>query len=183
MKAPAELIDRCLNYLLRHGVANLSLRPMAAKVGTSARMLLHHFGSKERLIATVMARVRDDLQSSFAVDASKSSSPELILKFWDRITRKDRLPYLRLLLEVQVLAIQNPRRYRRYLADTSRSWLRIVQRSSPGRSDGAAFATVNTAVIDGLLLELLSSGDSRRIRRALSQYVALLSRPHAAVAK
>lgn len=175
MTASPALIDRCLDYLLKHGVADLSLRPMAAKIGTSARMLVHHFGSKDDLIAAVMGKLREDLQRSFVVEADTSTAPDLMLRFWRQLTRKDRLPYFRLLLEVQILAIQNPRRYRRYLADTSRSWLKIVERSLPETSD-RAFATLNTAVVDGLLLELLSSGDLRRTTRALSQYVALLHR-------
>src|SRR4051812_9901890 len=60
-----RLLHDCLAYFLRHGVANLSLRPLAAAVGTSARMLLHYFGSKEALITEVMEQVQARLQSTF----------------------------------------------------------------------------------------------------------------------
>src|ERR1043166_6137946 len=60
-----RLLQSCLTYFLRHGVANLSLRPLAAAVGTSARMLLHYFGSKEALIAEVMGQVQTRLQDAF----------------------------------------------------------------------------------------------------------------------
>ena len=65
MSPREQLLQKCLRYFLKHGVANLSLRPLADAVGTSARMLVHHFGSKEGLITAVMEQVRARLQSLF----------------------------------------------------------------------------------------------------------------------
>jgi len=42
-----ELIEAIIAYLLAHGLADLSLRPLAAKSGTSSRLLIYHFESKE----------------------------------------------------------------------------------------------------------------------------------------
>src|SRR3982751_2586050 len=106
MTAPDLLIRKCLIYFLDHGVANLSLRPLAAAVGTSARMLVHHFGSKEQLIAAVMARVRAHFQQLLQQVTGKNGhdAGHVMLNFWRRATASANLPYLRLLLEVQVLA-------------------------------------------------------------------------------
>lgn len=48
-----ELLDAALAYLLEHGVANASLRPLAEALGTSPRMLIFHFKSKEGLLRDV----------------------------------------------------------------------------------------------------------------------------------
>lgn len=162
-------------YFLEHGVANLSLRPLAHAVGTSARMLVHHFGSKEGLIIAVMEKVRANFQSSFKAatgSAAKSAAADIMLGFWQLITSRKSLPYLRLLFEVQILAIQNPRRYKRYLVDTSSSWLSLIETALPQGKLRVATATLNTAVIDGLILELLSTGDFRRTSNALKLFVA-----------
>ncbi|MFZ9395925.1 MAG: TetR family transcriptional regulator, partial [Erythrobacter sp.] len=45
------LLPRLAAHVLAHGLAGASLRPLARAAGTSARMLIYHFGSKERLIA------------------------------------------------------------------------------------------------------------------------------------
>jgi AcrR family transcriptional regulator len=42
------------DYVLSHGLIGLSLRPIAAELGTSDRMLLYHFGSKDALVADVL---------------------------------------------------------------------------------------------------------------------------------
>src|SRR5947207_7629509 len=99
METRGRLLQGCLSYFLRHGVANLSLRPLAAAVGTSARMLLHYFGSKEGLTAEVMEQVQARLQNSFqALRDSKNvhAGKDLLLRFWGVLSAKDNQPSLRL---------------------------------------------------------------------------------------
>jgi AcrR family transcriptional regulator len=167
----------CLRYFLRHGVANLSLRPLAAAVGTSARMLLHYFGSKEELIAEVMAEVQTRLQDAFRELSGKGRDDDLLAKFWQVLSHRTNQPSLRLLFEVQMLALQNPKRYRRYLTSTSTSWRRLIEAALPAKRRNAADATLYNAVIDGLLLELLSTGDHRRTSRALLLFAASCGQP------
>ena len=62
----AELLDAVLEDLVAHGVANASLRPMAARLGTSPRMLMFHFTSKEQLVREALERLHARLQSSLA---------------------------------------------------------------------------------------------------------------------
>jgi AcrR family transcriptional regulator len=135
-------------------------------------MLIHHFGSKEELIGAVMGDVRDRLQVLLRSVESKcrSHASDVMLAFWQRSTSRVNLPYLRLLLEAQVLATQHPKQYRAYLRTTSASWLSLVEGALPAGKDRAARATLCTAVIDGLLLELLSTGDKRRTTRALELF-------------
>ena len=45
----AKLLDEVADYILSNGLADLSLRPLAAAINTSPRMLLYFFGTKERL--------------------------------------------------------------------------------------------------------------------------------------
>ncbi len=140
-------------------------------------MLVHHFGSKEGLITAVMEQVRSRLQSAFKplMESKSYADPaEVMLAFWKLTTTRKNLPYMRLLFEVQVLAIQNPVRYQRYLMDTSSTWLRLVQRALPKGKRNAHLATLSTAVIDGLMLEYLSTGDLRRTSRAVELFLDLL---------
>lgn len=54
-----ELAERSTDYVLENGIAGLSLRPLAAALGTSDRMLVYHFGSKAALVAEVIERSND----------------------------------------------------------------------------------------------------------------------------
>jgi AcrR family transcriptional regulator len=163
-----QLLQDCLAYFLRHGVAHLSLRPLAAAVGTSARMLLHYFGSKEALIAEVMGQVHRRLQSTLQeLFLPRMKQRHFLVNVWKTLAAPANRPSLRLLFEVQMLALQNPKRYRRYLTGTSASWRGLIEKALPPAAGRAATATLYTAVIDGLLLELLATGDLRRTSQAV----------------
>ena len=49
-----ELLQGATDYALERGLIGLSLRPVAAALGTSDRMLLYHFGSKDALVVAVI---------------------------------------------------------------------------------------------------------------------------------
>lgn len=167
-----ELVNQSLDYFLKHGVAGLSLRPMAGRLHTSARLLIYHFGSKEGLIAAVMDEVRARVQKSFARLLADPALGDkgLMPAFWAWTIHPENVRYMRLLFEVQILAIQNPARYARYLEGTSSSWLELIEASLPPAKENRAIATLCEAVIDGLLLEYLSTGDGRRTKQALDLF-------------
>jgi AcrR family transcriptional regulator len=173
-----ELIEKALAYLLKHGLAGLSLRPLAAQIGSSARLLVYHFGSKDGLVAAVMDEVRARTQTSFAASAAAAGKGArnggVMRRFWAWILHPTNLPYMRLLVEVQALALQNPAVYARYLEGTSSSWLELIESSLPPSKSSRATATLCAAVIDGLLLEYLSTGDRRRTTVALDLFIGLM---------
>src|SRR5437588_9803741 len=55
-----ELLEKAYRYVLEHGVGDLSLRPLAAAVHSSPRVLLFLFGSKAELIQALLGRARED---------------------------------------------------------------------------------------------------------------------------
>jgi len=175
------LLDASVAYLLEHGVADLSLRPLAAAIDTSARLLIFHFGSKEQLLADVLGEVQARLQRSFeALAAAPADGTSPMRRFWDWATSRRNLPYLRLLYEVHFIALQNPTAYARYLAQSSLDWVELIAKQLPLTLRSSGVATLCGAVFDGLLIELLGSGDRRRTTAALDVFVAMLRREHAA---
>jgi AcrR family transcriptional regulator len=174
----AELLDATIRYLVDNGLADLSLRPLAAKIGTSARLLVFHFKSKEGLIGEVLDEVQSRIQASFvSIATAKRSRPVAPMKlFWLWATNRRNLPYLRLMYEVHFIAMQNPRVYARYLQQASFNWVELIEARLPDALRTKATATLCAAVFDGLLIELLSTGDLRRTTRALDDFIAMLVR-------
>src|SRR6266850_7868524 len=82
----AELLDEVADYILSNGLADLSLRPLAAAINTSPRMLLYFFDTKEQLIADALAHIRTREQLDFKRAASKSRPAdrmESLLRDWE----------------------------------------------------------------------------------------------------
>lgn len=67
MTRQRELLDALTDYVLGVGLLDLTLRPMAAAIGTSDRMLIYHFGSRDALVAAVVAHAGE--RSVEAIDA------------------------------------------------------------------------------------------------------------------
>jgi len=121
----AELLDAALHYLVESGVANVSLRPMAAALGTSPRILMFHFESKEGLLRSVLEELSTRLQASLrglATTQEPATRAPPLRRFWLWANRKENFAYFRLLYEVQIVALQNPRVYGRYLKNVSDTW-------------------------------------------------------------
>ncbi|MFZ6775418.1 TetR/AcrR family transcriptional regulator [Undibacterium sp. Ji83W] len=169
-----ELRDNALNYFLDHGLAELSLRPLAEKIGTSARLLIYHFESKEKLITVVMEEVRARVQQSVIRMMHAIQGEASMESFWNWITDSENIRYVRLLFEVQVLALQNPAVYAQFLSDTSSSWLEVLEHGIPESADRRTIASLCSAVIDGLVLDYMSTGDLERTTAALKFFVSLL---------
>jgi AcrR family transcriptional regulator len=176
----AELLDAALRYLVQHGVANASLRPMAAELRTSPRILMFHFESKEGLLRSVFEELNSRLQASLRAMASTdepgSASGPPLKRFWLWANREDNFAYCRLLYEAQIVALQNPREYGRYLRNVSDGWqATALELMSPSLADGA-MASLCIAVFDGLMLERMSGGDQRRLTQALDRFIAMATR-------
>ncbi|HZQ22288.1 MAG TPA: TetR/AcrR family transcriptional regulator [Terriglobales bacterium] len=171
-----ELLNGAVSYLLENGLANVSLRPMAAQLGTSPRILMFHFKSKERLLQEVMQALQARLQSSFArvSKRERKMTPPLKL-FWAWATEKRNLPYLRLLYEAQIIATQNPKVYGLYLQKVSLDWQHVVLETLSPSLRSKDLATLCIAVFDGLFLEMIITGERSRLTNALDRFIALAS--------
>src|SRR5262245_26045918 len=165
-----------LEYLLQHGIANASLRPMAAALGTSARILIFHFKSKEGLLQEVLQELQLRLQASFVAMAGSGLRRVPPLKrFWLWATRAENYPSLRLLYEAQIVAVQNPAVYGRYLKKTSAEWQAISLGAMSGPIRTGPMATLCIAVFDGLMLEVMSTGNLRGATQALDRFITIAS--------
>src|SRR5215472_2810216 len=62
---PKQLRSAILGYLIKHGLNELSLRPLAKAVGSSPRVLLYYFGSKENMVIEVLAEARRQQRTAY----------------------------------------------------------------------------------------------------------------------
>ena len=171
-----DLLNASIEYLLENGVADLSLRPLAAKVGSKARLLIYHFGSRDALITEAMLVVRERVQENFAalVRNSRDLTPSQVVRdFWAWATSRQHDRYLRLFFEVHGLALQNPKQYGRYLEGAFTTWVERMGAVLPttlSRTKRRALASLAVGTVVGLMLDYLSSGDKKRTSNALDEF-------------
>ena len=71
----AELLEAGYAYALTHGLADLSLRPLAAAIGSSPRVLMFLFGNKDGLVRALLARARADESPPWSGCARPTTAP------------------------------------------------------------------------------------------------------------
>jgi AcrR family transcriptional regulator len=128
----AKLLDEVADYILNNGLADLSLRPLATVIGTSPRMLLYFFGSKERLVAEALAHIRAREQIDFKRAVSKprpADRVESLLQDWRSSASPRREKYSRLFFEVYGLALQNPEKFPEFLERAVGDWLPMFEQA------------------------------------------------------
>jgi len=178
----AKLLDEVADYILRNGLADLSLRPLAAAIKTSPRMLLYFFGSKERLIADALAHIRTREQLDFKRAVSKSRPAdriELLLRDWRLSASPRREKYSRLFFEVYGLALQNPRQFPGFLKRAVGDWLPLFEQAFAAAGVPPALArtlaTLALGAVRGLHLDLLATGERKRTEAAFREMLRLFS--------
>lgn len=174
----ATVLNAMADYLLGAGVADASLRPAASALGTSPRMLLYHFRSKEQLMVEALKEVRRR-ETEMLVRAIRrlpaANTDEVMRGIWRWYASPRRAPYLRLFFEAWGLGLQNPRRYAGFLETVRKDLLvvaeeALVLRGYP-RRDAAAIATYMIAAFRGLLLDLVTNKDRQRLEDAMAIFI------------
>lgn len=157
-----DVLARAADYVLERGLAGLSLRPLAKALGTSPRMLLYDFGSKEQLIDEVLAQIRRREETLLEADV------RTLEDVWRWIAAPERKPFLRLFFEVYVGALGRPE-----AEPFVRDWLEFLRAHWRPPVDDAT-ATLMVAVVRGLLLDRLATGDDERTDAALRRFSELI---------
>jgi AcrR family transcriptional regulator len=176
----SDLLDATIEYMLEKGVADLSLRPLALAVGSKARLLVYHFGSKETLVTEAMIVVRNRVQQAFTEllsDGKEHAPVDVIRAFWKWATSPIHERYLKLFFEVQGLALQKPSRYGRYLEGATSTWVEMLAAVFPEKLPQLrreALASLAVSATFGLLLEFLSENEKKRVSRAFGLFVEYL---------
>ena len=177
----AELLDRISDYVVNHGFAELSLRPLAAAVGISPRTLLHHFGSKEAIVGAVLQRIRARQRVVFsALRKQDLGTPGAVCKAaWAYMAQPNVVPTIRLFFETYALASRDPQRFPGFIEGAIDEWLAFL--SEPIRAGGVdpararSLATIILAGYRGFMLDLVATEDYKRVGRALDLWAESLA--------
>jgi AcrR family transcriptional regulator len=152
------LLDKVMAYAAEHGIADKSLREIATGVGTSHRMLLYHFGSREGLLAAIVGAVEEQQRAVLAALSEDGDPAEVMLRLWEQVSQPTLRPYVRLFFAAVGLAVQGVPGTQTLLDNLTTPWLE--QGGEAARRLGVpadpAAIRLGVAVSRGLLLELLA---------------------------
>lgn len=166
-----ELLNGVVDHIAEHGLGDASLRSIAAGVGSSHRMLIHHFGGMEGLLVAVVQEVEQRQRDALADLASSGDTDDDVMwALWERLADPSMWPLERVFFEMYGAALQGRPGTTGLLDDIVGSWVRPVTELGLSETD----ARLALAVCRGLLLDLLATEDREAVAAAARRFHALL---------
>jgi AcrR family transcriptional regulator len=170
-----ELVDGAVMYLLDRGLVGLSLRPLAKALGTSDRMLLYYFSSREQIVEEALTRIGAHLQRFFeSILPENAVSPSqaveaVIREMADPLTRS----HLQLWVEMVALAARGDQACARTIVSVASHWSATLQTMLAGQGDDTAnSAAAVIGIVDGLVVLLLT--DREDLAHATRRYLSAM---------
>jgi AcrR family transcriptional regulator len=170
-----DLLTAVIADLMREGLRDRSLRDIAAAVGTSHRMLIHHFGSRHGLMTAVVEAVEEDQKGFLA--SLHGEVGDVVRVMWQRVSDPALWPAERLFFECYARALHGEEPFARMLPGAIDDWLEmtVARGTTPDVPPelARAQARLGLAVFRGLLLDLVGTGDRAGVDAAFEAYAAL----------
>ncbi len=177
--ARERLLDAATAYVAAHGLHDRSLRELATGMGTSHRMLIYHFASKEGLMRAIVEDVESQQRAFFARFIADLTLPPqaAALAFWERLADPSLANNVRLFFELYGQALQGRPGTEGFLDRIVDAWVEPltaygINRGLPPKT-ARADARLGVAVTRGLLLDLVATGDRAGVDEAYQRYVQL----------
>jgi AcrR family transcriptional regulator len=176
-----ELLEAAYAYVLGNGLADMSLRPLAKAIGSSPRVLLFLFGSKEGLIRALLARMRENelryLDEFRAVRGRPDGLVPAGHEVWSWLAAPSHRPLLALWVEGYARSLLgDPGPWADFGRDTVHDWLELLAERQPAARrdtpEAEAERTLLLAVLRGAMLDLLATGDIDRVSSAVAHHLA-----------
>jgi AcrR family transcriptional regulator len=150
------------------------LREVATAVGTSHRMLLHHFGSREELLLAIVAGVeRRQMTLLPELPAGPAAS---FAAMWADVRRPELRHLERLFFECYARAAQGEKPFAGMVPGAVNDWLTEVEDLAEGPFE-PAMVRLGLAVVRGLLLDLVATNDEAGVDAAAQAFIELLATP------
>jgi AcrR family transcriptional regulator len=168
-----RLLDACTDHALEHGLPD-RLGPLAAATGTSTRMLIYHFETRDRLLREVLGQARRRQVEVFTELLRLHPDepyPVTLAGAWAAISGPQGAPYLRIFSPLHDSA--GGPLWPDFRRAATTDWLAPLEEGmgSLGRPE---LATVVLAVIRGLLMDLDATGDTTRTDRAFADFLTTI---------
>ena len=178
--ARERLLAAAIEHVSQHGVGEISLRGLASALGTSHRMLIYHFGSREALLIEVIRTVEEQQRMALATILEDADLPpaEIMRRMWARVADPALWPNERLFFEVYAQALQGSPHALPLLDGIVDAWVEpLAALVAPDRpkEEARAEARLGVAVVRGLLLDLLATGDRAAVDAAMERYISAIA--------
>ena len=169
-----ELLDRCLAAAIELGTLDSSINQIAKRVGTSGRMLVYHFGSKQELDRQIISRlelhIREQMWSFQATTNSDNKLPTgYLIEMWEHLISPEMSGFTNLTMELNQRAIQGDLDTRIFLEVETQKWIAAL-----AQQFGEDISRSLFHLFQGAILDYKTTGNIDRGRQTIEAFIKSL---------
>ncbi|MQY26652.1 TetR/AcrR family transcriptional regulator [Nocardia aurantia] len=158
-----RLLRRGEQLLAERGrLSDLTLRKLAEQLGTSHRMLIHHFGSRDGFLAALLSELRRHEQRTLAALSTRDSYDDALSMLENLYLDPAQRPRAAAFFYVLGLAVQDPASYGDFL-NSLEDWITLVttlgERTGLPPREARARAVALVWAARGLFVTALTTND------------------------
>jgi AcrR family transcriptional regulator len=170
-KRRSALAEAATDHVLERGLIGLSLRPLAAALGTSDRMLLYHFADKDDLVATVLRVATDRSVREVERLPDGTDVATAVHLLWGALTSGPLEQCQRLYVEAAALGLLGREPYAGVVREANEGWVAglvafLLRSGCPPDRAGRAVVLLDAALM-GFHLDLPLDRDTPALRQAV----------------
>ncbi len=169
------LLEQCLEAAIVSGMIDLSINTIAKNIGTSGRMLVYHFGSKQELerqvITLLEIRLREKLWSFETVTLRQEDSlTTTLLSMWQHLTSPAMHGLLRLTMDLNQRAIHGDVETQYFLERENQQWVDSLTLLTNDKTTALALLHL----FQGAILDFLTTGNVQRGQQSITSFAETL---------
>jgi AcrR family transcriptional regulator len=169
----SEMLPAILEIFRKRGPESFALGAIAEELGTSSRMLIYHFGSRDELLGRVMKLLRRD-----TIDSLDNPPPrgidEAIQKWWSYYIYTGHLSDMQLFFHIAARRSEEPSRFTDFASTAVDGWVQFFARAIENEGKSPEFArTLGRLVIAsmrGIVVDYLITNDIESCQRSLAAF-------------
>lgn len=166
-----ELLEQCLAAAIEVGILDFGINAIAERVGTSGRMLIYHFGSKQelerQLIALLETHLREKLWSFQNLSPEQTDCiAESLLEMWRHLTSPEMHGLLKMTMELNQRAVQGDLETQRFLERESQQWVNSLSNLTNDKTTALSLFHL----FQGAILDFLTTGNAQRGQQTIKNF-------------
>jgi AcrR family transcriptional regulator len=166
-----DLLEKCFESVIREGTLDVSIHRLAKLSDTSARMLIYHFESKQKLDELLAVKLERKIRQDFAnfLSLRNDQGRTFVLRFWRYITKDKMFMRLFMLSMTQPSTVLRSRSMLTAMEAQTSEWIDLIETHVRSRK----FAEMLYLIGQGALVDFYVTGNSARGQRCLAQMIEM----------